>query len=73
MGLGDGLNQIPEQRCSVQFGQKFLEDYLACASQIVSHILRMWRLNHNDPYAPYDTPLGQGHILSAIWSLFTSF
>ena len=37
-------NQIPEQGCSGEFGQKFLEAQLADASQIVSHILRMWRL-----------------------------
>ena len=55
-GGGCVRNQIPEQGCFEQFGQKFLEASLACASQIVSHILRMWRLNN----------LLQNHLLGFI-------
>ena len=54
-GRGRGVfwNQIPQQGCSGEFGQKFLEAcvleaWLAGASQIVSHILRMWRLISRD-------------------------
>ena len=45
-GRGGGVLE-PNPRtpgCSGEVGQKFLEAELAGASQIVSHILRMWRL-----------------------------
>ena len=46
-GGGVMWNQISLQGWSEEFGQNFLEAQLAFASQIVSHILRMWRLTNN--------------------------
>ena len=64
--LGGGGCSVPNFRigCSCQFGQKILEAQLAFASQIVSHILRMWRLITlcNDPKPCFPS-----------WLLFTSF